>query len=86
MTLLSRHDNYMKSPVSRPPEPLAGSSIAASGLTWCQSSTFGRSSAVAVRELHRDQASNCDGEIEWPDNRLQIGKAAREQIERHDVA
>ena len=48
--------------------------------------TGSRPTAAPVFEFHRHEARDRDGEIEWPDNRLQIGKAAREQIERHDVA
>jgi hypothetical protein len=39
------------------------------------------SAATPVFQFHRHEAGYRDGENEWPDNRLQIGKAARERIE-----
>ena len=42
--------------------------------------------ATPVFEFHRHEAGHRDGEIEWPYERLQTGKAARERIERQDVA
>src|ERR1700757_2317652 len=44
------------------------------------------SAAAPVFEFHRHKAGDRNGEIEWPDHRLQIGEAARKRIERHDVA
>jgi hypothetical protein len=41
---------------------------------------------ASVVEFQRHEASHRNREIEWPDNRLQTGKAARERIERYDVA
>ena len=46
----------------------------------------GRGSSASVCELHCHEAGNRDGEVEWPDNRLQIGQATGERIERHDIA
>jgi hypothetical protein len=38
------------------------------------------------RQQQGHEAGNRDGEIERPDDRLQIGQAARKRIDRHDVA
>ena len=43
-------------------------------------------SAAALFEFQCYQAGNRDGEIELADNRFQIGQAAGEGIDRHDVA
>src|SRR5260370_13467587 len=42
-------------------------------------------SAAAILYLQRHKAGNRDGEIEWPENRLQIGQAAGERVDRDDV-
>ena len=39
----------------------------------------------AVCQFHAHQSGNRDGKEKWPNNRLQIGKAPRERIDRHDV-
>ena len=43
-------------------------------------------SAAPVFHLERHEASDRDGKIKLSDNRLQIGKAAGERVDRHDVA
>ena len=43
-------------------------------------------SAAPILKFQRYQAGNRDGEIELADNRLQIGQAEGERIDRHDVA
>src|SRR5205085_6866399 len=40
-------------------------------------------SAAPVLQFHRHEAGNRDGEIELPDNRLQIGQTAGEWVEGH---
>src|SRR6516164_139683 len=42
--------------------------------------------APPVFEFQGHEASDRDGEIEWPDNGLQIGKAAGKWVEQRDVA
>src|SRR5260370_25595123 len=42
-------------------------------------------SAAAILYLQRHKAGNRDGEIELPDNRLEIGQAAGERVDRDDV-
>ena len=43
-------------------------------------------SAAPVFHFERHEASDRDGEIKLSDNRLQIGQAAGERVDRHDVA
>ena len=41
---------------------------------------------MTVCQFHSYKASNRDGEVEWSNNRLQIGEAAGERIDRNDVS
>jgi hypothetical protein len=41
--------------------------------------------AAPVLQLQGHEAGDRYGEIELPDNRLQIGQAAGERVDRHDV-
>src|SRR6516225_8037135 len=41
--------------------------------------------SAAVCQFHAHKPGNRDGKEQWPNNRLQIGEAPRERIDRYDV-
>src|SRR5438046_7043030 len=85
-----RHAKYARSSRARSTSIAFGAGLPASGeipIRVVLSTVRVRPSAAApVFQFQRHETGDGDRQVELPDNRLQIGQAASERIDWHDIA